>query len=136
MAGSRITMAPQFGNSLGTCSIEVLTNLNTSPQDWLSFMQQITDKWASYTDANGAKLNVRPHWAKQWQGLKFFGTPAEQYLPSVAYGDRLPEFRNGLESVSSAGGYTLSDLRSRFSNPLFDAMFKDVFQSSAQDAHN
>jgi hypothetical protein len=130
MGGSAITMAPQFGNSLGTCSIEVLTNLNTPREQWLSFMQQITDKWTSYTDAQGKPLNVRPHWAKQWQGLTFSGQPAEQYLPSVAYRDRLPEFSKALQSVASAGGYTLGDLQKRFSNPLFDTLFQSVFQAA------
>jgi hypothetical protein len=127
MGGSAVTMAPQFGNSLGTCSIEVLTTLNTSPKDWLSFMQQITDKWMSYTDSQGNALNVRPHWAKQWQGLKFSGQPAEQYLPSVAYRDRLPNFSSALQKIAAAGGYTLGDLQKRFSNPLFDTLFASVF---------
>jgi hypothetical protein len=129
MGGSNITMAPQFGNSYGTCSIEVLTNLNTPPDQWLSYMQQITDKWTSYTDQHGAKLNVRPHWAKQWKGLTFFGQPVEQYLVSQAYRDRLPEFASALAAVASAGGYPLATLKQRFSNPLLDTTFQSIFEA-------
>jgi hypothetical protein len=129
MGGSNVTMAPQYGNSFGTCSIEVLTNLNTPQDEWLSYMQQITDKWTSYTDSHGAKLNVRPHWAKQWKDLTFFGQPVEQYLASQAYKDRLPEFGNTLAAIASAGGYTLATLKQRFSNPLLDTIFQSIFEA-------
>ena len=45
MGGSDVTMAPQYGNALGTCAIEVLTWVNTDPGEWASFTQTITDAW-------------------------------------------------------------------------------------------
>jgi hypothetical protein len=122
MGDSNVTMAPQHGNSLGTCSIEVLTSLNTPPETWRAFMQEITDAWTFYVGPGGAPLNVRPHWAKQWSGLKFRGVPANEYLRKIAYRDRLPEFAAGLGAIASAGGYTLAEARSRFSNPLLDQL--------------
>jgi hypothetical protein len=63
--GSDIIMAPQRGNALGTCSIEVLT-LQPCASIWKPFAQQVLDAWVSYTDLDGKFLNARPHWAKEW----------------------------------------------------------------------
>lgn len=66
MGPSDIIMAPQAGNKFGTASIEVLTNLAAGTDgSWRPFVQTIVDAWSSYT-VNGKKLNVRPHWAKEW----------------------------------------------------------------------
>jgi hypothetical protein len=63
MGGSDITMAPQHGNSLGTCAIEILTNELTPHRQWTRFKQDIANLWTSYKDPSGRGLNVRPHWA-------------------------------------------------------------------------
>jgi hypothetical protein len=126
-ADSRVIMAPQFGNKFGTCSIEILTTPNVPQEDWLAFMQEIADVWDSYTDPGGSKLNVRPHWAKEWQGLRFRGMPVREYLKTVAYKDRIPEFKLQLQAIASAGGYTLMDQQRMFSNPLLNDVFENVF---------
>ena len=126
MGGSSITMAPQYGNDLGTCSIEVLTPLNVSERRWQQFMQDVADLWASYTDTDGNPLLLRPHWAKQWQGLKIRDKDIVDYLKEDAYGDRIPEFKAGLEAVATAGGYALDDLK-MFTNPLLSEIFAGVF---------
>lgn len=127
MGGSGITMAPQYGNHFGTCSIEVLTTLNSEPAAWLAFMQDLSDLWDAYRDPDGNPLNIRPHWAKQWQGLQWRGLPDTEYLKTVAYADRIPEFRRQLRRVAAAGGYDLSDVRNRFTNPLVEHVFSDIF---------
>jgi hypothetical protein len=121
-ADSAITMAPQYGNSHGTCSIEVITTDSVDPQAWARFLQTVIDSWCALRDSSGQPLNVRPHWAKQWQGLLFDGRPAIEYLRAVAYRDRLPEFRDGLAAVARAGGYSPSEL-AVFSNPLLRELF-------------
>ena len=67
---SFVIMAPQRGNSLGTVSIEVITNMPAVRDDegkkWKSFKQNLMDIWSSYKDADGKPLKVRPHWAKEW----------------------------------------------------------------------
>lgn len=65
MGGSDVVMAPQRGNELGTCAIEILT-LQTCADIWPAFAQEVLDLWMDYKDANGNKLNTRPHWAKEW----------------------------------------------------------------------
>lgn len=65
MGGSDMLMAPQKGNDLGTASIEVLTVLGAVPEQWEKFKQEVADIWMGY-EVNGAKLNARPHWAKEW----------------------------------------------------------------------
>ena len=65
MGGSDMLMAPQYKNDLGTASIEVLTVPNAAPEEWETFKQEVADIWMSY-EHEGAKLNSRPHWAKEW----------------------------------------------------------------------
>ena len=120
-------MAPQHGNRFGTCSIEVLTNQRTPAREWKAFMQDIADLWMSYEDPDGRPLNVRPHWAKQWQGLTLRDRPAISHLRDRAYAARIPEFRAGLRAIARQGGYTAKDLR-LFSNPLLDDLFGAVFE--------
>lgn len=127
MGGSDITMAPQRGNRLGTCSIEILTNLRTPTREWRQFKQDIANLWMSYKDPDGRPLNVRPHWAKQWQGITYRRRPAISHLRDRAYAARIPEFRAGLRAIAKQGGYTARDLR-MFSNPLLDDLFGAVFK--------
>lgn len=127
MADSNVAMAPQFSNKWGTCSIEVLTTPNTDPAEWAAFMQDITNLWTSLRAADGSTLNVRPHWAKQWQGLTFNGLAANDYLKNVAYRDQIPRFKSSLQQVAQAGGYSLKDCQNMFSNATFDDIFEQVF---------
>ena len=126
MGGSNITMAPQHGNRFGTCSIEVLTNQATPAREWTRFMQDIANLWTSYTDPSGRPLNVRPHWAKQWQDVTLRDEPAVGYLRDRAYAARIPRFRAGLRAIAEQGGYTSSDLR-MFGTPLLDDLLGAVF---------
>ena len=132
MGGSDLIMAPQAGNNL-TASIEVLT-VPDAQQDgeWASFMQQVCDRWMSYKDRNSTtpmRLNVRPHWAKEWEGLmmgeegKGKGrVDARTYLRTVSYKEEIGEFRRELEAIGKGQGWELEDLRKRFSNELWDEM--------------
>ena len=65
MGGSNVIMAPQKGNDLGTCSIEVLT-LQNCKDIWPKFAQEVLDKWMAYDASNGGTVKIRPHWAKEW----------------------------------------------------------------------
>jgi hypothetical protein len=123
---SNVILAPQRHNKFGTISIEVLTIPTTPPDAWARFMQDIADSWTQYTDSKGNLLNARPHWAKQWQGLKVRGQPIEQYLKHTAYKEAIPEFRRVLEKIAEAQGTTFQDMRSRFGNPLLERLiFED-----------
>ena len=83
--------------------------------------------WTSYKDPFGQQLNVRPHWAKEWQGIALHHRPAISYLREHAYADSIPRFRAGLRAIAKQGGYTASELR-MFSNPLLDDLFHPVFE--------
>lgn len=124
---SNIHMAPQHGNQHGTCSIEILTPANVPRSEWLHFLQEICDRWDSYTDAQGRPLNARPHWAKEWQGLTMRGRPIIEHLKQDAYRDQIPKFKTGLAAIAAAGGYGLDQIRDRFANPLLEEIFEDVF---------
>jgi len=49
--GSDVMMAPQYGNQLGTCSIEVLTSLNADQGDRARFVETVIDAWSRLSDA-------------------------------------------------------------------------------------
>ena len=102
MGGSDILMAAQHGNKNGTCSIEVLTPQNLSTDDWLSFCQEVTNKWLSLSGSDGKPLNARPHWAKQWNignNLKARDKQMEEYLTEDAYKDQIPKFGQQLINI-------------------------------------
>ena len=85
MGGSDIILAPQRGNTLGTCSIEVLT-LRSESEIWPAFAQEVLDGWMKYEDpATGKKLKTRPHWAKEWEALKVDGRPWAEKLKGEDY---------------------------------------------------
>ncbi|KAF7586503.1 hypothetical protein BBP40_008785 [Aspergillus hancockii] len=118
MGGSDMIMAPQKGN-LGTACIEVLTIPDAVTDDeWQAFIQKVTDTWMSY--GVPSKLNVRPHWAKEWDGLKFRGMDARKYLKTVAYPKQIAEFRTALIAIGKPHGWGLEQLQARFSNELWD----------------
>jgi D-arabinono-1,4-lactone oxidase len=62
---SEATVAPFRYNKLGTASIEILT-LQSVADIWPAYAQEVLDKWMALRDWNGQKLNIRPHWAKEW----------------------------------------------------------------------
>lgn len=138
MGGSGMLMAPQKGNDLGTASIEVLTIPNADPDQWETFKQEVADIWMGY-EVDGAKLNARPHWAKEWydhgcvfptheayinainrMGLQKDGAPIQQHLKHSAYKDQIPAFKAELAELGKAQGWDLGDLQKRFSNELWD----------------
>jgi hypothetical protein len=115
MSGSDVLLAPQKGNDLGTLSIEVLTLPDAvSDDEWQGFAQKVFDLWTSYGG------NVRPHWAKEWERFTFKGQEARKYLKEVAYKDQIPEFRDAIEAIGKQQGWTLKQLKNRFSNELWD----------------
>ncbi|KDQ54683.1 hypothetical protein JAAARDRAFT_60628 [Jaapia argillacea MUCL 33604] len=123
--GSDVLLAPQYGNDNGTISIEVLTTIPKSEKEekgWKSFMQQIVDKWTSYKDGEGKSLNTRPHWAKEWSGLKVHEMPIEEYLKEVAYKDAFPQFRDEFESIVQKRGSTVKVTLDRFATPTTERL--------------
>ncbi|KAI0794153.1 hypothetical protein C8Q74DRAFT_1347404 [Fomes fomentarius] len=127
MGGSNMLLAPQHGNGpWGTASIEVLTVPDAvTDEEWGRFVQRVADAWMSYEGEGGKKLNVRPHWAKEWEGLRMGGMGARRYLKEVAYKEQIPAFRQALARIGEAQGWTLSDLQERFSNELWDEIVFD-----------
>ncbi|KAF5658163.1 oxidoreductase [Fusarium circinatum] len=125
MGGSDVIMAPQRGNSLGTCSIEVLT-LHSAADIWEPFAQSVLDKWMALKDpSTGERLKTRPHWAKEWYGYKVDGKPWVERLKAVDYKDERQEFLQALAEIGKKAGWSLQDLQERFSNDLFNEFFFD-----------
>ncbi|KAH8669126.1 hypothetical protein BX600DRAFT_461253 [Xylariales sp. PMI_506] len=129
MSDSQVTMAPQRGNNLGTCSVEILTLESAATLGagsvWAAYAQSVLDKWVSYTDNNGKRLNVRPHWAKEWDGYRVDGKPWRQKLKEDNYRDEIVEFKGLLAAIGERHGWTLADVKRTFSNDLLDYMYLD-----------
>jgi len=126
MGASDVVMAPQRGNApLSTCSIEVLT-LASQAETWPAFAQQVIDKWMAIEDPNtGELLRTRPHWAKEWHGYSVGGRPWVEKLKNEDYLEERKEFVRILGKIGEEAGWTLADLKKRFSNDLFDDFFFD-----------
>ncbi|KAF8453556.1 hypothetical protein BDZ91DRAFT_853200 [Kalaharituber pfeilii] len=121
---SAIIMAPQYGNTLGTASIEVITSMPAVEDPgkiWPNFKQRLANTWLEYRDADGELLNSRPHLAKEWLGTKAHGQDWVDYLRQNSYEGRIPEFRAALEKIWDREGVP-DDLQKMFSNPLFDKL--------------
>jgi hypothetical protein len=128
MGGSDVILSPQRGNNYGTVSIEVLTHSGTPPNVWADFKQYITDKWTSYTDRDGKFIISRPHWAKEWTGLRVHGRPIEQYMREVAYRTAFPEFRHVFAGIVERRGSSVAETLRVFGN---DTMTNLIFHGPA-----
>lgn len=124
MGGSDITMAAQRGNQY-TCSIEVLSTILVPHNDWKAMVEQIIACWLNYTDSENNPLAIRTHWGKEWYGLQFNDIDSESFVRNT-HSKSIPEFKQQLEAIATAGGYTLDDMRNRFSNTLWDNI---IFQN-------
>ena len=123
MGGSNIILAPQRGNHLGTCAIEVLT-LHNAADIWQPFAQAVLNKWMAVKDpSTGERIKTRPHWAKEWYDMQVDGEPWIERLKAVDYKNEIQEFVSTLELIGNEAGWTLHDIKSRFSNDLLDELF-------------
>src|SRR5579862_6740525 len=126
MGCSDIHLAPMRGYDLGTISIEILTTPNTVPQDWIPFCQRLTDIWLNYRNrSNGNRVRARPHWCKQWSFLNLpdergLPIPAREWIRKVGYKDEIPLFIEGLNKIAAVQGFTVDEMRERFSNPFLE----------------
>jgi len=74
-------------------------------------------------------LNVRPHWAKQWEELTVKGEPMGKYLREVSYRESIPEFKKQMNGIAKAGGYSGKEMESMFAGSLM----KDVIIGSLDE---
>ncbi|KAF8457336.1 hypothetical protein BDZ91DRAFT_838151 [Kalaharituber pfeilii] len=112
------------GNKLGTASIEVLTTMAAvADGTWHGYVQRVADLWMGLRDRQGRKLNIRPHWSKEWDGMIVEGRPWRDHLKYVSYKEQIPEFKKQLASIGAQQGWTLADVEARFSCPLLDFLF-------------
>lgn len=119
---SDLILAPYNGNELGTLSIEVLSIPDSvTDGEWTSFLQKVSDRWVARSEG----MNVRPHLAKEWDGLKIKGLDAREYLRTVAYKDQIKQFKEIAGEIGTAQGWTLEEMKARFSNEMSDKL---IFQ--------
>ncbi|KIJ47106.1 hypothetical protein M422DRAFT_164369 [Sphaerobolus stellatus SS14] len=120
--GSNVILAPQKGNEAGTISIEVLTTTTTPKDNWKSCLQELADKWTSYTDNDGKLLNARPHWAKQWSGLTVRKMPIEKYFREVVYKEAFGEFKEQFGNIVRKRGGTVEETLKRFGTATMEGL--------------
>lgn len=129
MAGSDVTLAPQRGHALGTCSIEILT-LHNVADIWPAYAQKVLDKWAGYTGTDGRLVPVRPHWAKEWHGYMMRGRPWEQVLKTESrldggFREEFREWRDLVAQLAKRDGWRVADAKKRFGNEALNALVWD-----------
>lgn len=56
-------------------------------------------------------------------GMAAHGMDWKQYLKQVSYKDAIPQFTSVLAQIGAAQGWTLSDLKNRFSCSLLDFIY-------------
>lgn len=123
---SEVILAPQRGHRFGTASIEVLTVPDAVADGvWTDFCQRVVDLWTGYRDGEGRELMVRPHWAKEWEDVKFRGKDARSYLKTEAYAGQIDEWKTTVMRIGKMQGWGLGDLKQRFSNKLWDEIMFD-----------
>ncbi|KAI1288717.1 hypothetical protein F5Y03DRAFT_379446 [Xylaria venustula] len=129
MGSSDVTMAPQRGNKLGTCAIEILT-LKAVADIWEPYAQKVLDKWVSYKDNDGKQIVIKPHWAKEWYNYKVDGKPWVQKLKNEVYKEQIVEFKKLLAAIGKKHDWTLADVKKTFSNELLDYLYLDDVKAS------
>ena len=136
MGGSDVTMSPQFGNKHGTCSIEVLSTSMVPEFIWEEFKEEIAKIWRSYKDCDGTPLNARFHWAKEMpQSVNINGVQEDhKRYWDVAYGDRMKEFFDVLESLTD--GVSVQDLNRLFSNKYLDRIYQSQWERFGVNVSN
>jgi len=125
MGGSDVLLAPQFGNKFGTVSIEILSVPDAvSDQEWSGFCQKVADLWGEL----GGEGKVRPHWAKEWEGVRFGKQKmdAKTWMREVAYSGQITDWKRVVGMIGERQGWGIGDLRRRFSNEIWDEIiFKE-----------
>lgn len=126
MSSSQVTLAPQRGHELGTCSIEILT-LHDAADIWQPYAQEVLDKWSSYRDSAGKLVPVRPHWAKEWYGYTLRGRKWEEVLKEEesqngGYKQEIQEWRALVGKLAARDAWKIDDARMRFGNEALDAL--------------
>ena len=100
--GSEMTMCPGKGDDL-ILAIEILSfkdlvydefaDSDDLQTQWDGLCQSVFDMWSNITDHEGNRVKLLPHWAKQWDKLKYDGTPLmESQHMKDAYGERVGTF--------------------------------------------
>ncbi|KAJ3065063.1 hypothetical protein HDU98_011539 [Podochytrium sp. JEL0797] len=122
---SGVVLAPQRGNTFGTCSIEILTTKHTvTGEEWADCKQKVFEAWTKVAHEYGVVL--LPHFAKEWSGLKVKEggqeVKFEQHLRDALMPERLQEFRTTLDKIGArvereqGVGFTAQSSVDKFSN--------------------
>ena len=108
MAGSEVLLAANYGNKY-SIAIEVASSPLVDHHLWEEFKVAIAGNWGKYTDREGNRLKVRPHWAKEFP-KSVGGVPINDYMREV-YSDQLPAYVEGVRRlVEGRGGNVTSTL--------------------------
>ncbi|EXJ78164.1 hypothetical protein A1O3_09325 [Capronia epimyces CBS 606.96] len=127
MSSSQVTLAPQRGHELGTCSIEILT-LHDAADIWQPYAQKVLDKWSNYRDGQGNSVPIRPHWAKEWYGYTIRGRRWEDILKTEesqngGFRREIIEWRRLVGNLATRDLWSVEDARARFGNEVLDILF-------------
>eukprot|EP00794_Sanderia_malayensis_P021351 gene21351-23427_t len=121
IADSKIFLAPEYGNTHGTCSIEILGTLLPEQVHWDTFKNEVAGIWCSYKDQDGKPLNARFHWGKEFSS-KVGEEDCCVYMQK-AYKDQFNEFKTTMNKIAELHEFSIQDMRARFSNKWLEKIF-------------
>eukprot|EP00794_Sanderia_malayensis_P016976 gene16976-18687_t len=121
IAESKIFLAPEYGNTHGTCSIEILGTLLPEQVHWDTFKNEVAGIWCSYKDQDGKPLNARFHWGKEFSS-KVGEEDCCVYMQK-AYKDQFNEFKTTMNKIAELHEFSIQDMRARFSNKWLEKIF-------------
>jgi hypothetical protein len=132
--GSEVILSSQRGNE-ATCSIEVLSHSIVKSSAWNAYIQRLMDKLSDVCERYQVRDQIRPHWAKQWQGLKWknqsngSAIDMADYFKTVTFRKAIDEFKQGMNVIGQQqqnGAFDFNDCQKLFSNPVMDYLLFDI----------
>ena len=83
-------------------------------------------KWGSYIDPlTGKKLNVRPHWAKEFPNQ--VGEDDFTAWPQKAFEKQIPEFISAMKHIIKLNKGSFRKSMKMFSTKYLDMLFKEYY---------
>jgi len=121
MGGTEMLLGAQYGNSF-TLSIEATSSPLVSQDLWEEFKEAMASNWENYSDRQGNKLVVRPHWAKEFP-RSVAGTEINEYMRKV-FAPQLPRYVEGMKALMEVTGGDLTSTLNMFNTKYMEKIME------------
>merc|ERR1712113_59394 len=94
---------------------------DTSENDWVTLVEAVVERWASYEYEDGFRLFPKPHWAKEMPS-RIRKTPIVEYLRK-AYANALAKINGVTLKILKRGNITKEETLEMFATPFVKDLF-------------